>query len=113
VPAVAPEALATAPDGEASAEVAARVEGARQRQLERQGRRNADLAGDMLDVHCALDATASKFLQSAAARLNWSARGFHRVLRIARSVADLGGAANVQVVHLAEAIQYRRVLSSS
>ncbi len=113
VPAVAPESMAAASGGEATAQVAARVAQARQRQLERQGCRNAELAGEMLEAHCALDAAASKFLQTAAARLNWSARSFHRVLRIARSVADLGGAATVQVAHLAEAIQYRRVLSAS
>jgi len=112
VPAVAPEALAAASKGEASAVVAARVGLARRRQFERQGRCNAELFGDLLDLHCALDA-AAKFLQTAAARLGWSPRGFHRVLRIARSVADLGGAAQVQVVHLAEAIQSRRVLSVS
>ena len=113
VPAVAAEALAAASDGEASAVVAARVAKARMRQLERQGCRNAELAGEPLEAHCALDNAASKFLQSAAARLNWSARSFHRVLRIARSVADIGGSATVQVTHLAEAIQYRRVLSAS
>ena len=113
VPAVAPESLAAASDGEASADVAARVAKARQRQLDRQACRNAELAGEALDLHCALDAAASRFLQSAAARLGWSARSFHRVLRMARSIADLGGANSVQIVHLAEAIQYRRVLSAS
>ncbi len=111
VPAVAPAALAAAPQGETSAQVAARVLRARQRQLERQACRNADLAGDALAAHCALDAAAAKFLQSAAARLGWSARSFHRVLRIARSVADLADAADIELAHLAEAIQYRRVLS--
>jgi magnesium chelatase family protein len=51
---------------------------------------------------------ASKFLESAAARLGWSGRGFHRVLRIGRSVADLAASESVEVPHLAEAIQYRR-----
>ncbi len=110
VPAVAPESLAAAADGESSGEVAARVARARQVQLDRQGCRNAELTGELLALHCALDAAAAKFLQTAAARLGWSARSFHRVLRMARSVADLAGAANVQVTHLAEAIQYRRVL---
>ncbi len=111
VPAVAPEALSGIADGEASTVVAQRVARARERQIERQGCRNADLAGDALDAHCALDPTATKFLQTAAARLGWSARSFHRVLRIARTVADVEGAQAIQVAHLAEAIQYRRVLS--
>ena len=111
VPAVAPEVLSASADGESSAVVAQRVAEARARQLERQGRRNADLAGDALDAHCALDAAAAKFLQTAAARLGWSARSYHRVLRLARSVADIEGATAIQVAHLAEAIQYRRVLA--
>ena len=111
VPAVAPETLASAPDGDSSATVAVRVAAARQRQNERQGCLNAALSGEGIDRHCALDPAASKFLQTAAARLGWSARSFHRVLRIARSVADLSSGGDVQVPHLAEAIQYRRVLS--
>ena len=113
VPAVAPAALGGAADGEASAVVAERVARARARQIARQGCRNAELAGDALEAHCRLDAPASKFLQAAAARLAWSARTFHRVLRIARSVADIEGATAIQVAHLAEAIQYRRVLTVS
>ncbi|MDO9356507.1 MAG: hypothetical protein Q7T55_22610, partial [Solirubrobacteraceae bacterium] len=79
--------------------------------LVRQGSVNARLAGDALDRHCALDPASAKFLQTAAARLGWSARGFHRVLRVARSIADLGGSETIATAHLAEAIQYRRVLS--
>ena len=111
VPAVAPEALVAAAQGESSAEVAHRVALARERQHARQGLRNAELAGKSLEAHCALDATASQFLQAAAARLGWSARSFHRVLRVARSVADLDGARWIALPHLAEAIQYRRVLN--
>ena len=110
VPAVAPDALAAAAHGESSAAVAQRVALARERQHARQGLRNAELAGKTLEAHCALDAAASQFLQTAAARLGWSARGFHRVLRVARSVADLDGARSIALPHLAEAIQYRRVL---
>jgi magnesium chelatase family protein len=111
VPAVPPEALAAAPDGEPSAVVAARVAAARQRALSRQGMPNAALAGDALDRHAALDAAAAKFLQSAAARLAWSARSYHRVQRVALTIADLAGAARIGTAHLAEAIQYRRLLN--
>ena len=71
---------------------------------------NAALTGNALDLHCALDEASAKFLQSAAARLGWSARGFHRVLRVARTIADLAGSPAITTAHLAEAIQYRRVL---
>ena len=113
VPAVAPQTLAAAPDGEASERVASRVSQAQERQRARQGCLNAALNGDGIDAHCALDASASKFLQSAAAKLGWSARSFHRVLRVARSAADLGCDRDVKINHLAEAIQYRRVLSTA
>ena len=111
VPAVPPEALSAAPDGEASSVIAQRVAAARGRALARQGCVNAALSGDALDRHCALDEAAARFLQTAATRLGWSARGFHRVLRVARTVADLAGSGAIAVTHLAEAIQYRRVLT--
>ncbi len=93
VPAVPSEALAAAPDGETSPMVAQRVAAARERARARQGCVNAALSGDALAAHCALDPAAAQFLQTAAARLGWSARGFHRVLRVARTVADLAGSA--------------------
>jgi magnesium chelatase family protein len=110
VPAVSPEQVQAAADGETSAAIANRVAQARARQLQRQACTNAELSGDALDTHCRLSSNASHFLTTAAARLGWSARSFHRVLRMARSIADLSGSTEVQVNHLAEAIQYRRVL---
>lgn len=110
VPAVPPEQVQAAPDGEHSGAVAQRVLQARTRQMHRQGCLNAELSGDALDQHSHLSSSASQFMTTAAARLGWSARSFHRVLRMARSIADLSGSSDVQVNHLAEAIQYRRVL---
>ncbi|MEO7128679.1 MAG: ATP-dependent protease, partial [Rhodoferax sp.] len=54
---------------------------------------------------------AAKFLNTAATRLGWSARSTHRVLRVARTIADLAGASGTQVTHVAEAMQYRRALA--
>ena len=110
VPAVDAARLAAGADGESSSVVAVRVQAARQRALDRQGSANDALAGEALDRHCRLDAAASAFLQNAAARLGWSARGFHRILRVARTIADVEAAETIATGHLAEAIQYRRVL---
>lgn len=112
VPAMPVEALMQAPDGEPSATVATRVSIAQRLQHERQGCLNAALSGDALEEHCALDEATSRLLATAASRLTWSARSHHRVLRMARTIADLAASTSIQGAHLAEAIQYRRVLAA-
>ncbi len=107
-----PQALLDAPDGEPSAVVAQRVAAARQRQLQRQGCLNAELAGESLDRQVPLDGTSARFLVTAAARLGWSSRRLHRTLRVGRSIADLAGDAQVRSAHLAEALQMQRVLQT-
>ena len=110
--AVTPSELMALPDGEPSSVIAARVAAARDRQLQRQGVANAQLDVAQLDQHAALDATASRFLRSAAERLGWSGRRLHRTLKVARSIADLAGAPAISVAHLGEALQLQRALQS-
>ena len=104
-----PEALQGLPDGEASAVVRTRVSQARERQLARQGKANARLSTKEIDRHCQPDADGAALLRQALTRLNLSPRAYHRILRVARSIADLAGAAELNNSHIAEAIQYRRL----
>jgi len=93
--------------------VQARCLAARARALARQDKPNLALQGEEIDLHVALGDRASGFLRQAATRLDWSARSTHRVLKVARTIADLAGSASVEVVHVAEAVQYRRGLAAS
>jgi magnesium chelatase family protein len=103
--------LLQAPPGESTQSIRERCEAARERAMHRQGKANQGLQGKEIDMHAALDAASAKFLNIAAARLGWSARSTHRALKVARTIADLAGAATTQVAHVAEAVQYRRALS--
>lgn len=110
VPAQSQQETLDGPPGEDSAAIGARVLAARARQLERQGKPNGELAGQQIDRHCPLDEQAQGLLRAAMARLGWSARSYFRVLKVARTIADLGGADVIGAAHAAEAVQYRRVL---
>ena len=113
VPALPPEHLLNHAMGESSAAVRERVVAARERALARQGETNQTLAGRALDQHALPEPAALKFLHTAAARLGWSARGTHRTLRVARTIADLAGTLSVSTTQVAEAVQYRRVVKKS
>ena len=73
-------------------------------------RTNAEVDGTLLDEIAAPDAEGRKLLNEAAERLHLSARGYHRVLRVARTLADLDESAGLRRIHLAEALSYRRIL---
>ena len=107
VPALPTSELLGAPAGESSAAMRARCVVARDRAQARQGKTNQALVGQEIDRHTPLNAATTQFLQTAAMRLAWSARGTHRTLKIARTIADLGGSETIELVHVAEAMQYR------
>jgi len=110
VSSMAPESMAAQADGESSTAIAERVEQAHAIQLGRQGKVNQALATREIDRHCELDDAAEQLLRNAMRHLHWSARAYHRVLKVARTIADLAGSRQVQSEHVAEAIQYRRGL---
>jgi len=118
VPAVTSADLSLPPPAEGSPEVAKRVNAARERQRQRYAgreiggqpiRSNAEVDGQLLEEVAAPDAEGRALLDKASERLKLSARGYHRVLRVARTLADLEAAHKVQRIHVAEALGYRRI----
>ena len=111
VPSVDYEKLAGKALGETSASVRARVEAARQRQRQRlEGTplySNADMGPAEVRKYCELDEAGRGLIKAAMRQLGLSARAYHRVLKLARTIADLSGVDRIQAAHLAEALQYR------
>jgi magnesium chelatase family protein len=112
VPLIEYKELADDQSGESSAEVRKRVENARAIQQERfkniQGVNcNSAMPPKQMREHCQIDAESSQFMEQAMTELNFSARAHDRILKVARTLADLEGSANIQSAHILEAIQYR------
>lgn len=113
VPALPASDLQSAQRGESSAAVRERVIQAYQRQQARQGKANNELSPSELDQFAPLGDAESRILAMAQSRLNLSARGYHRVLRVARTIADLAGSEAIQTPHLTEALSYRSQLTNA
>ena len=113
VAALKTDELLSGKPGESSADIARRVASARERQLLRQHKSNALLTVQEIEQWCRAEAAAESLLRTAIERLNWSARAYHRVLRLARTIADLACAPTIDASHVSEAIQYRRALCTS
>lgn len=109
VPALNHDELLKQADGEASAIIQQRVATARASQINRQGKANTALSSTEIDKYCAPDSAGEALLKQAITRLNLSARAYHRILKVARTIADLAGESNVTSRHIAESIQYRRL----
>jgi magnesium chelatase family protein len=104
------EELLALPDGEPSRIAAERVRAAYQRALDRQGKVNDALQPGEVERICQPEGAVKQLLQAASIKLGWSARAYHRVLKVARTIADLDGSDVLGTPHVAEAIQYRRAL---
>ena len=113
VPALRENELIAPAAGESSATVRSRVAAAADLQTLRQGKPNSRLEVADIDRHCRPDAAAEKLLRQAIERLNLTARAYHRVLKVARTIADLAAVEAISATHVAEAIQYRRGLEAA
>ncbi|MDY6868425.1 MAG: ATP-binding protein, partial [Chloroflexota bacterium] len=115
VPRVEYQELRDLQPGESSAEVRTRVEAARERQRERFGESgiasNADMRPAQIRQYCALDEDCQALMKTAMRQLQLTARAYHRVLKLSRTIADLAGSDTITQVHLAEALQYRPKLA--
>lgn len=110
VAAMPPDELAKDADGETTAVIASRVAQARARQMTRQRSTNQRMSTHAIERFCKLDAEGVEVLRASMQRFHWSARAYHRVLKVARSIADLHGAKDISADHVQQAIQLRRGL---
>lgn len=109
VPALSHKDLLHQISGEKSNAIQQRVEKAYQQQLARQGKANSLLTVKHIDQYCIPDTQGANLLEQAMIRLNFSARAYHRILKVARTIADLTGSNKINSHHIAEAIQYRKL----
>ncbi|OYY50717.1 MAG: ATP-dependent protease [Methylophilales bacterium 28-44-11] len=108
VPALKEEEMTQANTSESSQVIRTRVEQARQIQMIRQGKPNAGLGSLDIDTYCHIDEAGVNLLKAALSRMGLSARAYQRIVKVARTIADLAHAPAIEAMHIAEAIQYRR-----
>lgn len=113
VAALSSDELTQSAPGETSAAIAERVLRARETQWARQQKTNAALSVRELESLGDLDTDAQALMRAAIDKLQWSARAYHRVIKLARTIADLAGSGPIAAAHVAEAIQYRRALAQA
>jgi magnesium chelatase family protein len=111
VPALPAEDLQSPASGMSSADAAARVAAAREIQTQRQGKPNSHLTNAEIDRFCRCGSEGEQLLKQAIDRLHLSARAYHRILKVARTLADLAGREAIGREDIAEAVQYRRQLA--
>lgn len=107
VPRITTEELQSTAEGESSSTIRERVDKARAMQMMRRGKTNADLSVKEIEKDCALGEAETKLLEMAQKRLNFSPRSYHRILRVARTIADLDGSETINNRHLTESLAFR------